>query len=197
MSHPVRHHRSRWGHLSRWVGVGLLAASTLVAACGGDAAEAVPPARVPDDLAPATVLDGLLVIENRDETTLEALASADETSLVSDTRIWEIRRGQRLVGTLQISSVLPNVDLLDESVRDRMVAQMILGQSSRIRVGDVEVFTSTSNDKTVFIWFGEEVFEILQTKDRALDPEALATAIIEYQDGQEGWVPLPQLIEFD
>lgn len=185
------------GTAGRWLGIGLIASAALVGACGSDAAEAVPPARVPDDLAPDTVLDGLLVIENRDESTLEAFASADETSLVSDTRIWEIRRGQRLVGTLQISSVLPAVDLLDEDIRDRMVGQMILGQSSRIRIGDVEVFTTTNNDKTVFIWFGEQVFEVLQTKDRELDPEALATAIIEYQDGQEGWIPLPQLIEFD
>lgn len=178
-------------------GLGLALAGLLTAACGGDGDAAVAPAPVPDDLAPDTVLDGLLVIENRDEATLEAFASADETTLVSDTRLWEVRRGQRLVGTLQISSVLPEVDLLDEDIRDRMVGQIILGQSSRIRIGDVEVFTTTSNDKTVFVWFGEEVFEVLQTKDRELDPEALATAIIDFQDGQPGWRPLPQLVDFE
>lgn len=178
-----------------------LAAACLLAvgaaACGDDEATAVAPPRVPEDLAPDTVLDGLLVIENRDEATLEAFAADGEGALVSDTRIWEIRRGQRLVGTLQISSVLPKVDLLDAEVRDRMVGQVVLGQSSRIRIDDVEVFTTTTNDKTVFIWFGEEVFEVLQTKDRELDPEALATAIIQFQDGQPGWKPLPQLVDYE
>lgn len=181
----------------RLAGLVLVGVASLAAACGSDEGEVVAPMRVPDDLAPATVLDGLLVIENRDESTLEAFAGADDTTLVSDTRIWEVRRGQRLVGTLQISAVLPKVDLLDPDIRDRMVGQMILGQSSRIRIGDVEVFTATSNDKTVFIWFGEDVFEVLQTKDRALDPEALATAIIDFQDDQPGWRPLPQLVDYE
>lgn len=173
----------------------LLLPLAVLGACGDGKAEVVPPATVPADLAPETVLDGLLMIENRDPSTLEALAATDESTLVSDTRVWEIRRGQRLVGTLQISSVLPRVDLLDQDVRDRFVSQVILGQSSRIRSGDVEVFTTTTNDKTVFLWFGETLFEVLQTKDRELDPEALLAAIIEYQDDRPGWVPLPQLIE--
>ena len=173
-----------------------LVLAMLTAACGDEPEVAVAPEPVPDGLTPDTLLDGLLVIENRDESTREALAAEDESSLVSDTRLWEVRRGQRLVGTLQISMVLPRVDLLDQEIRDRFVGQMILGQSSRIRVGDVEVFTATSNDKTVYIWFGERLFEVLQTKDRELDPEALLTAVIEYQDDRPEWVPLPQLIEY-
>lgn len=173
-----------------------LALALLTAACGDEEPVAVAPEPVPDGLAPEKLLD-LLVIENRDEATRKALAAEDESTLVSDTRLWEIRRGQRLVGTLQISIVLPRVDLLDQDVRDRFVGQMILGQSSRIRVGDVEVFTATTNDKTVYLWFGERMFEVLQTKDRELDPEELLTAVIEYQDDRPEWVPLPQLIEYE
>ena len=175
-----------------------LALSMGMAACGGDADRIVAPKRVPDDLVPGQYLDeGLLALENTDESTLDALANARETTLAADTRVWEIRRGQRLVATLQISSVLPKVDLLDEDVRDRFVAQVIPGQVSRLRSGDVEVFTTSIDDKTTYLWFGSELFEILQTKDRALEPEQLLAAVVAFQDDKEGWVPLPELVELD
>jgi hypothetical protein len=176
----------------------VLVLSTGIAACGGDGDRAAAPMRVPDDLVPATYLDeGLLALENTDESTLDALANARDTTLAADTRVWEIRRGQRLVATLQISSVLPKVDLLDEDVRDRFVGQVIPGQVSRLRSGDVEVFTTSVDDKTTYLWFGSELFEILQTKDRALEPEELLAAVVAFQDDKEGWVPLPELVELD
>jgi hypothetical protein len=180
-----------WALLWSFLALGL-------AGCGKDAETAVAPERVPGDLVAGTYLDeGLLALENTDESTVDALANARDTTLAADTRIWEIRRGQRLVATLQISSVLPKVDLLDEDVRDRFVGQVIPGQVSRIRTGDVEVFTTSVNDKTTYLWFGSELFEILQTKDRALEPEELLAAVVAHQDDKEGWVPLPELVELD
>lgn len=184
---------------ARHVALALVVVFTFVAAaCGGGGGEEVAPERVPDDLVPARMLDDEFgVFENTEESTVEALANSDESSLVADTRIWEVRRGDRLVGTVQISTVLPKVDLLDADVRDRFVNQVILGQQSRIRVGDVEVFTTTSNDKTVYLWFGENLFQIMQTKDRALEPEALLTDLIDFQKDKDGWRPLPELIDFE
>lgn len=176
----------------------VVALASVSAACGDDGEPPAAPKRVPDDLVPARYLgEALLVLENTDDSTVEALANAEETTLAADTRVWEIRRGQRLVATLQISSVLPKVDLLDEDVRDRFVAQVIPGQVSRIRTGDVEVFTTSVNDKTTYLWFGSELFEILQTKDRELKPEELLAAVVQYQDDKAGWVPLPELVEFE
>ena len=168
------------------------------AGCGADPEPAAVPKRVPDDLVPQQYPDeGLLVLENTDESTLDALANAEETTLAADTRVWEIRRGQRLVATLQVSSVLPKVDLLDQDVRDRFVEQVIPGQVSRIRTGDVEVFTTSIDDKTTFLWFGSELFQILQTKDRELVPERLLAAVVAHQHDKEGWVPLPELVELE
>ena len=178
--------------------VSLCALVLALASCAGEADRAVAPKRVPDDLVPGQYLaEGLLALENTDESTLDALANARETTLAADTRVWEIRRGQRLVATLQISTVLPKVDLLDEDVRDRFVGQVIPGQVSRLRTGDVEVFTISIDDKTTYLWFGSELFEILQTKDRVLEPEELLAAVVAYQDDKEGWVPLPELVELD
>lgn len=182
-------------HLLRAVAVVL---AVLVAACGGGSDDNAAPERVPTDLVPTRLLsDTLGVIENRDPTTLETFANAGPTSLVADTRVWEIRRGDRLVATLQMSTVLPKVDLLDEEVRERFAGQLILGQSSRIRSGDVEVFTATVNDKTILLWFASNLFQVMQTKDRELEPEDLLAELIEYQHDKDGWKPLPELIDFD
>lgn len=184
--------------MSRIVLVALAATFLLVAGCGDDEGPAAAPHRVPVALVPERILDGALgVFENVDESTKEALANTDPSTLVADTRVWEIRRGDRLVGTLQISTMLPKVDLTKTEVRDDLVAQVILGQQSRIRIGDVEVFTTTSNDKTVFLWFGRDLFEVVQTKDRELDPEELVTELIEFQSRQDAWEPLPELLGFD
>lgn len=170
----------------------------LVVACGDGEDTAAAPARVPVELVPDRLLDGALgVFENVDESTKEALANADPSTLVADTRVWEIRRGDRLVGTLQISTLDPSVDLSRPEIREDLVAQIILGQQSRIRIGDVEVFTTTTNDKTVYLWFANDLFEVVQTKDRELDPEELVTDLIEHQSRQDEWNPLPELPEFE
>lgn len=191
--------RSRSGRLAPTVARLALAIGSglVVSACGGDAAVEAAPTRVPGELVPDRLLDELAVIENTDESTKEALADDDPSTLVSDTRVWEIRRGQRLVGTLQISTVLPKVDLTDIDVRESLVAQVILGQHSRIRVGDVEVFTTTTEDKTVYLWFGADVFEVVQTKARGFEPEDLVEDLIAFQSDRDEWQPLPELLDFD
>lgn len=170
----------------------------VASACGGGGDDAVAPARVPADLVPDRLLgDSLGTFENRDPSTLRALENAGPASLVADSRVWEIRRGDRLVATLQISTVEPAVDLLDESIRERFAGQLIAGQVNRFRSGDVEVFSSTVNDKTIFLWFGANLYEIMQTKDRVLDPEALLEDVLEHQSQSESWQPLPELVDFD
>jgi len=176
----------------------LAVAVVALAACGGGESPPPAPTRVPADLVPERLLDDTLgVFENRDEATLEIFANAGPASLVADTRVWEIRRGDRLVATLQISTVKPEVDLLDEDVRERFAAQLIVGQSSRFRSGDVEVFTATAEDKTIFLWFASNLYEVMQTKDRELDPERLLEELVEHQESAEGWEPLPELVDFE
>ncbi len=175
----------------------LVALGVALAACGDGEGKQAAPERAPTDLVPDRLLDSTLgVFAHRKPSSLKTFANAGPASLVADTRVWEIRRGDRLVATLQISTVAPKVKLADEEVRERFARQLILGQSSRIRSGDVEVFTSTTNDKTVLLWFGANLFQVLQTKDRELKPEALLAELIKYQNDKPGWKPLPQLVDF-
>jgi len=172
--------------------IALLAAST--AACGGSS-KAVAPTEVDPKLAPPAIGTNLKLYENRDRRTIHAFANAGKRSLVADGRIWEIRRADRLIGTLQISTVLPTVDLTKDTLRDSMVRQILPGSLSSIRIGDVEVFTSEVNGKAVYVWFGKRLFEVLQLRDRATkDFEPLATQVIDHQATIPSWEPLPNLV---
>ena len=172
--------------------VGLLSASST--ACGSST-KAVAPAEVDPKLAPVGLDSNLKLYENRDRSTIHAFANAGKRSLVADGRIWEIRRADRLIGTLQISTVLPEVDLTKDELRDSLVRQILPGSLSSIRIGDVEVFTSEVNGKAVYVWFGKRLFEVLQLRDRAIkDFEPLATQVIDHQATIPSWEPLPDLV---
>ena len=175
----------------------VLAGALLLAACGdGDEEPIAAPARVDPALAPEQVLDDLRLYDNRDEETVAAFAEAGERSMIADGRVWEIRRADRLVGALQVTTVLPEVDLAEDSVRSTIVRQIIPGAQTRIRIDGVEVYTTVINDKAVFVWFGEGIYEVLQIKDRQLEDgyEDVATAIIRHQATTPAWKPLPDAI---
>jgi hypothetical protein len=172
----------------------LVVALGLAAACGDESAS-VAPVEVDPKLAPAALDTNLKLFENRDKDTVRAFANAGERTLVADGRIWEIRRADRLVGTLQISTVLPRVHLTDPKTRESLVRQILPGSLSSIRIGDVEVFTSEVNGKAVYVWFGARLFEVLQLRDRAIeDFEPFATAVIDHQETVSSWEPLPELV---
>jgi hypothetical protein len=173
-----------------------LVALALLVGCGRNS-EPAEPAAVSAALAPAGVLDDLKLYENTDRSTLRAFANAGETSLVADGKVWEIRRADRLVGTLQISTVLPAVDLTDERERAAIAGQIVNGEVLRLRIRDVEVYSTVVNDKATFLWFGLDVLEVMQIKDRALADryEDVATQIIDHQATVSDWKPLPLSVD--
>jgi len=169
----------------------LLAAVALLGACGDeDSSIGVRPVSVADELVPEAVGGGLKLYESTTEETVNAFANAGEESLVADGRLWEIRKGARLVGALQISSVKSKVDLAESVRRDTIVNDVLIGSYDRIRVGDVEVYTSSANDKVIYLWFGESLFQVLQLKGDELDHEKVLADVIEHQDGLASWRPL-------
>jgi hypothetical protein len=171
-----------------------LAVVGLLAACGDESA-VVAPAEVDPKLAPVALGTNLKLYENRDKETVHAFGNAGKRSMVADGRIWEIRRADRLIGTLQIATVLPDVDLRKSELRESMVRQILPGSLSSIRIGDVEVFTSEVNGKAVYVWFGARLFEVLQLRDRGIeDFEPFATQVIEHQATVPSWEPLPELV---
>ena len=161
----------------------LFVAAGAVSACGGsEPSTLVRPAGVPAGMVPATVADGLTMTEFAPARA--RFASAGETSLVADGRVWAIRKGQTLVGTLQISTVKPDVSVTKSEDRKAIVGGVMTGIAfETVDVGDTKVIASTAADKSLYLWFGPGLFEVLQVKSTKVDPDEIAAELIEFQQG--------------
>lgn len=163
----------------------VLAVALIAAGCGpgeaDDDAQATPsPMEVPLELVPEEIGDGLAFVENTDETTQAAFAATSPDVLIADGRLWEIRRGQRLIGTLQISTMKPRVDFTDESHRQSVIAELP-GNVRGLPIQGLEVQHTARQEVHEFMWFGRSLFNVLKLKVQDEDPEALAEEIIAHQ----------------
>jgi hypothetical protein len=158
----------------------IAAIALAVGACGSGSAPLTAPARVPDDLVPTVLPDSVTIGEYKPARS--RFAKAGETSLVADGRVWAIRRGQTLVGTLQASTVKPDVSLKRAEDRKAVIDGVMLGQRyDTLYVGNLKVLSSTAADRTVYLWFGHGLFQVLQVKRGKVEPDVIAGDIIEYQ----------------
>jgi hypothetical protein len=118
----------------------------------------------------------------------KGFAKAGPKSLVADGKLWEVRRSARLVGTIQIATLRPKVKVGSARDRSAIVAQLMPGQLTKLAVGGTEVFSSAAPDKTTYLWFGNQLFELLQLKTTAgtqLDAtsaEDVLRELIEFQE---------------
>jgi hypothetical protein len=150
------------------------------AACGSGSPPLAAPTRVPDALAPTALVGGVTMGEY-----LPArgrFAKAGATSLVSDGRVWAIRKGQTLVGTLQASTVKPDVDVRRSEDRKAIIDGVMTGaRYETIFVGNLKVLSTSHADRSVYLWFGKDLFEVLQVKAGKVVPDDIAGDLIDYQ----------------
>lgn len=182
------HRRGRWrGRVARFARVALVAGAVAsvasVAACGTGPDRTtvlVKPASIPDDIVPATVAGDLTVHEY--DAARATFARAGASSLVADGRVWAIRRGETLVGTLQVSTLKPDVSAADPTDRKAILQGVMTGISyETLQVGDTPVVASTAADKSLYLWFGPKMFEVLQVKSTKVDPDEVAADLIDFQ----------------
>ena len=169
----------------------LLLASVLwivVAACGGDedAAPVRVPSKVPASLVPSALTNGALTL-TQDDQARKAFAELGDRALIADGRLWQIRQGEQLVATLQVSTMKPKVDLRNEAERASIVKHILPGTRQEIDVNGQTVAMSDSNDKTVYVWFGRDLFQVLQVKSTKLDPEAIVRDLVGFQSTSPDW----------
>jgi hypothetical protein len=168
--------------------IGLLAAvmamALMTTGCGGHASAAVPVAKVPLDIVPPTLPgpagDPPMTLAEYKEGA-ERLNTAGGRSVIADGRVFEIRRGSTLVGALQISTLVPRVDVTSAKQRDHLASLMVSGSVQKVNVSGVEVVVAKTTDKLVLVWFGDHLFEVLQIKGVGIDPLAILKGIIDFQ----------------
>ena len=178
----------------------VIAAALVVGGCGRDSNDDErPPTEVSLQLVPDSLNSGAFHLVE-DDKAREAFSAIGPDALVADGRLFAIRDGERLVGTLQLSTMKPRVDLTDEDNRASVVNNVIPGGRETISVGPISVIQTLGQDKTVFLWFGKDMFQVLQlkpTKASPFEPEQILSEIITHQTGQKAWKPLPRPADED
>jgi hypothetical protein len=170
-----------------------LLAVLLLAGCQDD--PEAPPRPVPTALAPKAVLGGSLGLYLNTSAGTEAAFKQDaEDALIDEGKLWEVRRKDRLVGTLQIATVKPDIDLSKDDVRRQFTSPILVGSRSDIRLLGQEVnVVEGEGGLSTLVWFGDGLFLVLQVKDKLVTGPDLAQAILEHQQSRPEWVPLPEL----
>ena len=174
---------------------GALVAVTLallvLAACGaGEPVSSAPPPKVPTELVPASLVDGSLTL-TEDDQARDAFAELTDRALVADGKLWQVREGERLVATLQVTTMKTKVDLSDEEQRRSIVRHILPGMRQEIDVAGVTVSMSDADDKAVYVWFGRELLQVLQVKTTSLDPAAILNDLVDFQLRSPAWRPVP------
>jgi hypothetical protein len=160
------------------------AAALVLGACGSSAATTAVLARVPSEMIPPQLAgspgDSPLVLSEY-APGAKRIDNAGSRSMVAHGRVFEVRRGDTLVGALQIATLRPKVDVASAKQRDKLASLVVSGAIQKIRVAGVEVVAAQSADKIVFLWFGDQLFEVLQIKGEGLKPEQILKDILDYQ----------------
>lgn len=167
--------------MRRALATGLVALACVATGCGsGSTDRLVAPNSVPAGLVPPTLEGDLTLSEYMPAR--RAFAQAGPASLVADGRVWAIRRGETLVGTLQVSAVKHDVSLAKASDRQAILDGVMSGTSYQtLDVGNLKVIASTAADRSVYLWFGPNLFEVLQIKASKVDPDSVAGDMIAFQ----------------
>lgn len=170
--------------------LGMAGSSALGLAGCGSAPPKLVAAKVPVSLVPPTLPGGLNLTEYPSDRM--AFANAGKDSLVADGRLWEIHQGHLLVGTLEIATVISDVSLKDKADRAQILDGAMVGAAPvSINVDGVGVAVASAPQRTMYVWFGHSVFEVLQLDDQRIDPEKVLNDVIGYQQGTGRLSPLP------
>ena len=177
----------------RGAALGVLVLALLGGACGEEEVVVEKPSSVPDGLVPEKIQgDKLAFYENTNDSVKDTFANAGKESLAADGRMWELRNNDRLVGTLQISTLMPEVKLENKRHREQILRQIMPATVDELSFDETVVWTTGSADKNLYLWFGEETFAVLTLKggEEDLDADAVISEVIGYTTTSDNWQPL-------
>jgi hypothetical protein len=151
-------------------------------ACGG-AADASAPSRYPDPLLPDQVGSYTLV---REESAEAKYQSPGGRALVSEGRVFTVRGGDTIQGSVQIALFKPGVDNQDDRVQEGV--QGGLGSTAafkRVHFGTALLWEMEAPEQLVYLWFPPErnVMELFVMRKKFGDATKVVEAIVRHQRG--------------
>jgi hypothetical protein len=176
----------------RFAGAALvLVATLLIGGCGGSAlAEA--PSTYPDPLVPVRVLDQY-DLEGRPEVA-EEFERPGDAALVTGGKVFTIRSGDTIQGSVQISTFRRDVDTDDWKVRVGIEGDLGSSQAFRTQhFGTVRLRVLQTAEEQIFLWFPPErnVMELFIMRKGFEDATKVVRAIIAFQRSAPPGTPGP------
>lgn len=174
-----------------------LVVACVLALCG--CASAAPgggtPPRLPASTVPArlVVLATKVVLKpNTTKKTMAAFTSVGSTSLVKEAGVWELRKAERLVGTLELVTLDGRrVDTGRDADRLALRGQILTGDPTELDVDGLPVWSAKDADRVVYVWYGRQVLGVLQVRADSLDPEETVTQLVTAMTEAAAWPGLP------
>ena len=137
---------------------------------------------LPSRVAPAALGDVRLVPELEAQ---KAYAAAGSTSLATDGRVFSLRQGDVVQGSLQVAGFVPEVDVRNGRVREEVLKGLGSGRFAPTRIGEERVYRIRLPEQTLLLSFARNgrSFTLMVTRSGFRDPERLFGAVLAYRRG--------------
>lgn len=131
----------------------MLALAGLLGSCTSGAEPRVPgapEAGIPQTAVPPVL--GSLAASETDVT--KEFAQTKQRAYVTAVRLWSLREGDRLRGTIQVSRFAPDAEPGDAAFQRSVVTQVGKSATPQVRrVAGQRVYVTTGDRQTIFMWF--------------------------------------------
>jgi hypothetical protein len=163
--------------------VAVLASAFAVPALRGDGRTPPTGPALPERVAPAALGDVRFVPEPEAQ---KAYAAAGSTSLATDGRVFSLRQGDIVQGSLQVAGLVSDVDVRNRRVRDQVLKGLGSGKFVPARIGEERVYRIRLPEQTLLLSFAGNgrSFTLLVTRAGYRDPERVFGALLAYRRGQ-------------
>ena len=171
--------------IRKLVPIGAALAALLFTACAGETKTAGPAGPVlPGRITPDTLGDFAF----RQEPNMEAVfKKAGDASLVSGGSIHTIRKGNEILGYIEVAEFKPGFRATRREVREGVLRSIGSGRFELRRIGGEQIHVQTSSEQRLYLWFSNNgsYFELLVAKRGFEEAERLFPALLAFQRGEE------------
>lgn len=143
-----------------------------------------PPARaLPAQAAPASLGDVRFV---REPVAERAFTEQTDASLVTQGRVFSLRQGDVVQGSLQVAALDPAIDTRSPRVRDRVLRGLGDGQFRPMRIGEEKVYRRTLPELTLLLAFTPDGqgYYLMAARSAYADSERLFGSVLAFRRGE-------------
>ena len=158
--------------------VGLLLAVVAIAGCGGGGDD--PEAREVEALDPGMLGRRVLDLDVSVENVADELARETDV-YVDGLTLFSLRRQKLLMATLQVARLDDRAEVQDPAFRRSFVQSLGGTEPRQVRLGGIDLWTTTGNDQELAVWFDDAHLFVLSTRKDYERPRQLLRTVLEVE----------------